>query len=99
MGVEILVHKLPQVYGCGGGHGKPIVHLWASDFLDTSAVTRKYGSTLGTSFLTQLLGRSKSFLLLLSTTMMVLEGSMLANAGFLGHLSPGTIGVGFLKGL
>jgi len=51
-------------------------------------VTKKYGSTLGASFLTQLLGRSKSFLLLLSTTMMVLEGSMLANVGFLGHLSP-----------
>jgi len=35
MGVKIPIHKLPQVYGCGGGHGKPIVHLWASDFLDT----------------------------------------------------------------
>jgi hypothetical protein len=31
--------------------------------------------------------------------MMVLEGSMLANANFLGHLSPKAKGAGFLKGL
>jgi hypothetical protein len=62
-------------------------------------ITKKYSSTLGVDFLTQLLGRSKSFLLMLSTTMMVLEGSMLTNVGFLGHLSPGAMGMGFLKGL
>jgi hypothetical protein len=62
-------------------------------------ITKKYGSTLGVDFLAQLLGRSKSFLLMLSTTMMVLKGSMPTNAGFLGDLSPRAMGVGFLKGL
>jgi hypothetical protein len=50
-------------------------------------VTRKHGSTLGTSFLALSSGRRGSFLLPLSTTLMVLEGSMLANTSFLGHLS------------
>ncbi len=48
--------------------------------------TMKCGSTLGIGFLAQSSSRSESFLLLLSTTMMVLEGLMLANIGFLGHL-------------
>lgn len=62
-------------------------------------ITRKYGSTLGASFLTQSLGKSMNFLLLLSTTMMVIEGSMPANAGFRGHLSLGTMGMGFFSSL
>jgi hypothetical protein len=62
-------------------------------------ITRKHGSTLGTGFLAQSLGRRGSFLLLLSTTTMVLEGSMSANIGFLGHLSLGAMCVGFLRSL
>jgi hypothetical protein len=59
-------------------------------------ITKKHGSwTLGTDFLAHSLGRSGSFLLPLFTTMMVIEGSMLANASFLGHLSLGAMGVGF----
>jgi hypothetical protein len=49
-------------------------------------ITMKCGSTLGTNFFTQLSSRSEGFLLPLSTTTMVLEGSMLANVGFLGDL-------------
>jgi hypothetical protein len=59
----------------------------------------KLGSTLGTNFLAQLSSRSRGFLLPLSITTMVLEGSMLANAGFFGHLSSGAMGVSFLSGL
>jgi len=62
-------------------------------------VTRKHGSTLGISFLAWLSGRRGSFILLLSTTTMVLEGSMSANIGFLGHLSPGAMCAGFLRSL
>jgi hypothetical protein len=59
----------------------------------------KHSSTLGTSFLAQSLGRSKGFLLSLSTTTMVLDASMPINTSFLGHLSLGVLGAGFLSGL
>jgi len=62
-------------------------------------VTKKHNSTLGIDFLAHLLSRSESFLLLLSTTTMVFKGLMPTNVSFLGHLSPGTMGMGFLKGL
>lgn len=63
-------------------------------------ISKKHGYwTLSTDFLAHSLGRSGNFLLSLFTTMMVIEGSMLANSSFLGHLSLGAMGVGFLKGL
>jgi len=62
-------------------------------------VTRKHGSTLGIGFLEQSSSRRGSFILLLSTTTMVFEGSMSANIGFLGHLSPRAMCAGFLRSL
>jgi cytochrome b561 len=47
-------------------------------------VIKKHSSTLGAGFLTQSLSRSRSFLLLLSTIALVLEGLMPTNASFLG---------------
>ncbi len=97
MGIEVHVHKPSQVYGCGGGHGKPIAHLWALYFLDTRH--QDIWLHTGHRFLAQSLGRRRSLLLLLSTKTMVLEGSMPANVSYFGHLSLGAMSVGFLRGL
>jgi hypothetical protein len=81
IGVEALVHL-----GGAMGMANPLCVYGHRIFW--TPVIAKCGSTLGTCFLAQLSSRSRSFLLLLSTLVMVLEGSMPANVGFLGHLSP-----------
>ncbi len=72
--------NLPQVYGCGSGHGI----LWI-------VITKKRNNTLNTSFFTQSSLRREFFIIIIIENKCIgfLKGWMSTSIGFLGHLSLG----------